>query len=145
MFIGLGLIAILAAAFFFITYTLNWGSTRHFQYEGRDAQGTIEALSTSAATHTVYVNYRYSDEFGNTEHHGTDAYPLADAANLKVGEPIDILYLGPNPDKSRIAAHQAMMVKQLKFAPWAIIGSMAAGGMLCLIIGVRVRTRARRD
>jgi len=139
MFIVLGLIAILAAAFFFTTYAINSSSARHFQYEGRDAQGMIESLALST-TKVIYVSYSYTDDFGHA-HHGSDAYPLADAASLRAGQPIDIIYLGPNPDKSRISAHQAMMMNQVKFAPWSIIGSMAAGGMLSLVIGVRVRNR----
>ena len=139
MFIVLGLIAIFAAFFFFTTYAINSSSARRFQYEGREAQGVIDSLAMST-TKVVYVSYNYNDDFGNA-HHGSDAYPLTDAASLKAGQPIDIIYLGPNPDKSRIGAHQAMMMKQVKVAPWSMIGSMAAGGMLSLVIGVRVRNR----
>jgi hypothetical protein len=142
LYIALGIIAILVSVLFFMTFAISRSHTMRFQYEGREAPAQIEALNWST-TRTLYVTYKFIDDFG-AEHHSVDAYPLADADELKAGQTLDIIYLVGLPDKSRIAAHQDVLMKDQKKMPWDLVGYIAAGGMFSITVGVLRREREAR-
>jgi hypothetical protein len=136
MFVAIGIISILIAVFFFVVTAINQANATRFMYSGQEVKAQIEDLNWKGVPKSLYITYKYTDAFG-TERHAKDQYPFADnAAELKVGQQIDILYLMNFPEQTRIARKQAILMSRVQESPWMNIAAIAVLGLLCIAIGL---------